>query len=259
MITQKQLRQTVTRNQPKHVSHNDGVSPIETLNDHDKLKQEISLGNNSNIMLRLLMNSLESYRQARKIGWSRPWNKNNLMNFQSFRLHIENDLSLLTLAEKILHSECTKIPDSVLEFIDSLLQEHKQLMGFIFIHEHVDDGKLFEGATLSLGRKNKKRYRDRLDIIVESPIIDSRSFGLQRLRIYVDPYTDIKEPLWSQCIDPVKGPHSNTLFSQLSEISTAWQHLPEKHWKHWTSDYIDYFGPRRYAVENSYFYQNHAS
>ena len=63
-------------------------------------------------------------------------------------------------------------------------------MGFVFTHEFSEDGKQYEGATLSLGRKNQKRYRDRIDIIFESPVIAGISQGLERIRVYIDPYRE---------------------------------------------------------------------
>ena len=38
-------------------------------------------------VLRMLMNSFESYRQARKYGWSRPWNKVDLASGKRFPLN----------------------------------------------------------------------------------------------------------------------------------------------------------------------------
>ncbi len=207
-------------------------------------------------VLRLLMNSFESYRQARKFGWSRPWNKVNLMNFQSFKFKISQQSYLLQIAQQLLQQSHSDIPQEAHDFCNNLLNDDK-LMSFIFVHEYDDNGQKFEGATLSLGRKNDKRYRDRLDIIIESPIIDGLSQGVQRCRIFIDPYKkDNKNPLWQGTIDIKDNAYIDDLFSALSHISWLWAHQSEYIWDHWTSAYIDYFGPRQWSLSKSYFYLN---
>lgn len=227
---------------------------IDSQQDHDSILKMINQRSKPNALLCLLMNTLESYRQSRKLGWSRPWNKYNLINFQSFRLDKESDAELFSLADKILSNECPDIPEPALQFVDFLLHDCPSLMGFIFVHEFMEDGQLYEGATLSLGCINNKRYRDRLDLIVESPVNEGVSRGFSRLRVFIDPYTGEKAPLWERCIEQEALTFSSELFSHLSELSNQWQTQQDKHWNHWTSDYIDYFGSRQHQVQNSYFH-----
>ena len=229
---------------------------IDNESDHDQVMKLINDRKKPNAILRMLMNAFEGYRQSRKLGWSRPWNKVDLINFQSFRVLKERDQDLLNLANRVIKLECQKMPIPALEFADNLINHCDSLMAFIFVHEFTEDGQLFEGATLSFGCKNNKRYRDRLDIIVESPIVDGTSQGFNRLRVFVDPYTGDKEPLWSGTLVPEVGLASTELFERLSEISSAWQFQKDKRWDHWTSDYIDYFGPREKYIESSFFHQN---
>lgn len=231
---------------------------IDSESDHDQVMKLISERKKPNAILRLLMNAFEGYRQARKLGWSRPWNKVDLINFQSFRVLKRRDQDLLILANQVIAQNCQNMPASALEFTNNLINHCDSLMAFIFVHEYTKDGQLYEGATLSLGCKNHKRYRDRLDIIVESPVIDGVSQGFERLRVFVDPYTGEKAPLWSDTLypDAVSTPASAALFERLSEISSDWQFQKDKRWDHWTSDYIDYFGPREKHIENSFFHQD---
>ena len=227
---------------------------IEDEQDYQQALSTLSKAAQPPAILRLLMRTFEGYRAARKMGWSRPWNKYDLINFQSFRLQPERDQSLIDLARRLLMQECGPLPEQVVAYIDELLAD-AELMGFIFCHEFSEDGRAWEGATLSLGRKVQRRYRDRLDIILESEVRDGQSQGLGRLRVYVDPYAaDRKAPLWQTQKEQGLGELSQSLFMQLSEISWTWAEKPERQWDHWTSRYIDYFGERRQTLRSSYFY-----
>lgn len=206
-------------------------------------------------VLRIMMNALESYRQARKYGWSRPWNKYDLLNFQSFKLDWQRDAVLLEYARRLLDSDCGEMPEDSRAFCNDLMADRERLMGFIFIHDFSEDGARYEGATLSLGRINAKRHRDRLDIILESPVQGKNSLGLNRLRVYVDPFEPSrKAPLWFINKPVMESATAHTLFTVLSETSWAWAGDPEKMWDHWTSLYIDYFGDRTWEMDASYFY-----
>ncbi len=161
-------------------------------------------------ILRLLMNSFERYRQARKFGWSRPWNKVDLMNFQSFKLNT---------------------------------------------NEYPCDGEKCESATLCLGRKNNKCYRDCIDIIVESLVIEGVNMGVQRCRIFIDSYNaDHKEPLWRGELKAAEHPLIENLFTALSHISWYWNGNKKRVWDHWTSAYINYFSERQWSLPRSYFF-----
>lgn len=207
-------------------------------------------------ILRFLMNKLESYRNSRKIGWSRPWNKYGLMNVQSFKLDFSQDTELLDLAQQVLNDHFSSMPIVASRFIDQLLADPSQLMGFIFVHEYFSEGQTYEGVNLSLGRRTdgKPRYRDRFDLILESPVENGHSLGLSRARVYVDPYLAIPEALWSASTQ-IDMSHSAThLFEYLTDISWNWAEDSARIWDHWTSTYIDYFGPRQLFLKKSYFY-----
>jgi hypothetical protein len=160
-------------------------------NDYLKTKALLNAGKKPRTVLRHMMQALEDYRQTKKYGWSRAWNKYDVVNFQSFKL-TQSDTELRQLAADLLANECLGLPIIAQGFVEGLLGGKQLPMGFVFVHEFNDNGQLYEGATLSFGRVNatNRRYRDRLDIILESPVVDGSSQGLARLRVYVDPYLE---------------------------------------------------------------------
>lgn len=227
---------------------------IENESEYREASKTLSKKKRPPAVLRMLMNSFESYRQARKFGWSRPWNKYGLVNFQSFILDTSTHPWFVQTAKSLLQLEAENMPEAAQMFCMELLADEK-LMGFIFVHEYTQDGNQYEGATLSLGRVNNKRYRDRIDIIVESAVIDGVSQGLQRSRIYIDPYReDDKQPLWQSESSASENHYAADLFAALSNVSWYWANDEGHIWDHWTSAYIDYFGDRQWPMTKSYFY-----
>jgi hypothetical protein len=210
-------------------------------------------------ILRFIMGALESYRQSRKMGWSRPWNKYGIMTFQSFQLDFSQgekstEIVLLDSACAVLAEECADAPEAATAFVAGLLsaENRGRLMGFIFVHEFTEDGQRYEGATLSFGRVKDKRFRDRLDLIVEAPVSEEGADEFSRLRVFIDPFRAEKAPLWSQVA--AGGTASKALFAQLSALSRDWAGDEARLWDHWTSAYIEYFGPRQWPVTNSHFF-----
>lgn len=65
--------------------------------DYQNVLATLSRRDRPHAILRFLMRALESYRAARKMGWSRPWNKYGVVNFQSFKLDPAQDHELLAL------------------------------------------------------------------------------------------------------------------------------------------------------------------
>jgi len=207
-------------------------------------------------ILCFLMNILESYRQARKMGWSRAWNKYGLVTFQSFKLHATDDISLLQNTEQALQ-HFPDIPKDALIFMQNILHDHKCFMGFLFISEYTEKSQHYESATLSLGTKVKDnpRARERFDIIFDCPIHNGKVQALSRIRLYVDPYRDgKKKPLYQSTIETPFHSLLTILFEQLCDCSWQWHDQPNKLWNHWTSNYIDYFGNRQINTPTSHFY-----
>lgn len=206
-------------------------------------------------ILRLLMRAMEAYRSARKYGWSRPWNKYGVMNFQSFRLRPKTDTIIIDAVKKTLELECPDMPHELRQVVHELIEDRQHLMGFLFVQESTDeDGIRYEGINISLGRVNAKRYRDRLDIIIESKIVDNKSVGPSRIRVYVDPYEkNRKSPLWIFRADEIKSEDTITLFNDLAATTWLWVENKSRRWDHWTSKYIDYFGDRQWNPDSTYF------
>ncbi|MFO1349296.1 MAG: hypothetical protein U1F68_00885 [Gammaproteobacteria bacterium] len=231
---------------------------IENEEDYRRVQATLSRQNRPPAVLRFMMRLFESYRASRRIGWSRPWNKYGVTNFQSFKLVPAEDQDLLDCAAAVLRTETPAMPEPVRAFAAALLAEREALMGFIFVHETTDtDGRRFESVNLSLGRRalGQPRYRDRLDLVFDSPVINGESTGFARLRIYADPYrAGAKEALWSTVLEQRFDAPAIALFQRLATLSWEWAELPGRAWNHWTSAYIDYFGPRQWAVRKSYFF-----
>jgi len=138
-----------------------------------------------------------SYRQSRKIGGSRPWNKYGVKTFQSYRLDLNQDTDLIEFAKDLSSGE---MPAEARAYVEDLLDDapesRQHLMGFLFFHEIIDGEQIHEGVTLSFGRKHQKRYCDRLDFVFEAPVLNGQAGSFSKLRIYVDIFQGVKPPLW---------------------------------------------------------------
>ena len=216
-------------------------------------------------ILRFIMQALEKYRQNRKMGWSRPWNKYGIMTFQSFKLDFSGtgdtvEAALIEGARAVVAAECAAMPGEAAAFVDDLLAEtsRSDLMGFVFVHEFTEKGdggdNRFEGVTLSFGRVKDKRFRDRFDLIFEAPVSVAGAGDFSRLRVFVDPFMGVGEPVWTATVDPAAAPASKALFDRLAELSWNWAGEDARIWDHWTSAYIEYFGPRQWSAEQSHFH-----
>ncbi len=248
----------------KPVSNNENTSGKDILDpkidlqnekDHQIAKELLNAGKQPSKILRFLMQRLENYRQSKKMGWSRTWNKKQVINFQSFKLN-NKDVELRQIALQVMAEEWPDMPNQANQFAKELLTSDLTPMGFIFFHELNERGQIYEGAVLSYGRisSENRRFRDRLDIILESPISNGHSQGFSRLRIYVDPYLEHKEPLWSDVKQHPFKPVTEQLFNTLSTLSWDWAEDKTRLWEHWVTQYIDFFGSRETKVESSYFY-----
>lgn len=225
--------------------------------EYRQVQAELTARKQPSKTLRFMMQALENYRQSKKMGWSRPWNKYQVVNFQSFKLNAA-DLELRQLTSKTLAAEAPDMPNEAAAFVRELLDGNPAPMGFVFFQEFTDQDRLFEGVVASFGRINSenRRFRDRLDVILESEVIDGCSQGLTRMRIYVDPYQGNKPPLWQQTIDTPSHADSTHLFAYLANVSWLWAGDQNRIWQHWVNDYIDYFGDRQWKQQKSYFYMN---
>ena len=229
---------------------------IESEDQYQSGLRQMDQGKKPPFLLRLLMNALESYRQSRKMGWSRPQNKYGLTVFESFRMNPTNDHALIDFAVQTLLKEFPELDEESSRFVRELHQDAR-LMGFIFVHDSQDQGKKYEGITFSFGRvaAGQTRNRDRVDLIVESEISDGASQGLTRVRAYIDPFkTPIrKNPAIVLSHESPQTTDAEELLVKGSEVYSCWLEETDREWQHWTQRYINYFGPRSSPVSNSYF------
>ena len=232
--------------------------PIETEAQYALARKVLEQRSRPPYLLRVLMNAFESYRQARRIGWSRPWNKYGVRTFCSLQLRRERDLPLIQSARSVIRSQWPAAPTQAMHFIDRLLED-PGLMGFIFYSEieHTSEShsvRRSESVTLSLGRicSIARRHRDRLDIVFDSMVgEDGQSQGLSQVRLYVDPWQGNKEPMWTAENSAAITAESTRVFGSLCRTYTDHSIDPSYVWDHWTSSYIDYFGPREWNVHAS--------
>jgi hypothetical protein len=120
-------------------------------------------------------------------------------------LNLTQDTDLIAFALAILKEMPTAMQEEARAYVDDLMREtpesRQHLIGFLFFHEIVDGDQIHEGATLSFGRKHKKRYRDRLDIIFEAPVNEGHADPFFRVRIFVDPFQGVKPPVFeTECL-----------------------------------------------------------
>jgi len=205
-------------------------------------------------LLRLIMNALEAYRQARKMGWSRPQNKKGLTVFQSYKLDTSRDRTWIDSAFTTALAEFSELGSSERQFLSDL-QRDAGLMAFLFVHDLEESGRRFEGITFSLGRRalGKPRFRDRFDLILDAEIVDDRSTGLARVRAYVDPFAQPLRPGRELIHSASETGACGELFVRATQLHAAWRADTERHWSHWTTEYIDYFGPRQQPVTDTRF------
>jgi len=207
------------------------------------------------MVLRGLMRLLEAYRARRKMGWSRPWNKDGVTTFRAYRLDPVADAAILEQASDVLRSQLD-LPEEARAFARSLISDTSTLMAFMFFSEYLEAGDRYEIATLSLGRQvpSARRFRDRFDIILDAPVEDRRTAPLSRTRLFIDPFdSGSRRAPWVSTMDGALPVAANELFATLSALSWTWRDDPSRRWEHWTSAYVDYFGPRTFALKQSPF------
>lgn len=234
-----------------------GETRIDSAAQYEAALRALSQKTRPPALLRLLMQALEAYRQARRMGWSRKHNKVGVTNFLSFNLG--GEMRHFGHAARALIDD--GFPDLKREhrhFVDAVCDD-RQLMGFLFFQEVQDckasettrEGDEFESVTLSFGRvvANNKRFRDRWDLILDAPIRQQRVGKLERMRLHVDPFAE------GAPSGLVAG--ASALGDELLDSVSAYfrKHRNDQRllWDHWTQDYIEYFGPRTRALIDTRF------
>ncbi len=218
------------------------------------LMRELSLQQRPSWLLRMLMNALESKRQSRGMGWSRPWNKTGL---NVFRTHLQNptlDAAYLALLEPVLKQLLASVSDAYAAFARELLADPKR-MSFTFYHNRQEGDRQYEGLTLSIGRKVEAdpSKRDRLDLILEDLRVDGRVDGkVDRLRLYICPWIGFAPPSFKHHLTDFDGipahleTNTQELYHEAVRFYHQWKNEPARQWSHWSANYIDYFGPRSF-------------
>lgn len=199
----------------------------------------------------MLMNALERYRQARKMGWSRAQNKEGVTTFESFELQLPEDRALIGRAISVLDTDTPLGSAKLRDFVADLIRDHR-LRCLVFVQDVIEETGTFESATVSLGRVSSvsRRFRDRLDIIVDRRISNGVAGNVERVRTYVDPFElPIHEHPAVELRCSAPSASALALFGQLERFYGDHAGQPSsRQWRHWTQDYIDYFGPRTQPV-----------
>lgn len=227
------------------------------------LMRELSLERRPPRLLRLLVQSLEKKRSAKRLGWSRPWNK---VGLTVFRTHTNDPLDLdhrgaVEHARRVIGAVASGLVRQHRQFVDDLFDDAK-LMAFTFYHNRVEDEAEYEGLTLSFGRKTvtDKSKRDRLDLILE----DKREQGavdgeVDLCRVIINPfaaYGDSGDFFELRQDRTGLAEHADAV-RELYQASVAtydrWKTLPDRQWQHWSTKYIEYFGRRSFIPQGSSF------
>ncbi len=224
------------------------------------LIRELTIKKRPAWLLTRMMSALETERQKRGLGWSRPWNKIGLNVFRTHKVMPAQDAAYLGDVAAFLMSFMPGLPAASGAFARELMAD-PGLMAFVFYHNHHDASGEHEGMTISLGRKcaSDPGKRDRLDIILE----DRREHGavdgaVDRLRIYACPWSEYGISRTPQLYTETAGASLNTdlrqsFYRRQVEAYRFWREEPQRQWSHWSTDYIDYFGPRSFIPLRSSF------
>lgn len=217
-----------------------------------ELIREISRGRGPQRILRLFMNALESKRQAKGMGWSRPWNKYGLTIFNTHSADLEKDAPYFEPVFRLLDVFKDRIPEHERDFVRELLQD-PECMAFVFYHHDDHESGQYEGLTFSFGRRHgvDKSKRDRLDIVIEDRLVGNRVDGeVDRLRFYICPWDRYQNGrrlfmLEQTSFDVREDEALCHLYQHAVWHYHEWKHDDRRRWNHWSQQYIDYFGKRQ--------------
>lgn len=223
------------------------------------LTREIGLKTRPNWLLFKMMNVLEKKRQAKGYGWSRAWNKYGVNVFRSHTASMCDDTDYFAPVAPFLRDFVGPLESPYGAFIPSLLED-PACMTFTFYHNHTSDAGQHEGLTFSFGRKvpEDKTKRDRLDIIVEDKREDGSVDGhVDRVRIYVCPWETYATKTFYSLEVTELTQAQRSLAQSLYDHGVAhyhtWKEEPARQWSHWSTRYIEYFGPRAFIPKQSAF------
>jgi hypothetical protein len=225
------------------------------------LMREIGLQKRPPWLLRKFMSSLESKRQKKGLGWSRPWNKYHLNVFRTHIHSLSGDRDYLNSILEAIQQATLPQMDVSSEYqslIPSLLKDPK-LMAFTFYHNREENGQQYEGFTLSLGRivDTDKTKRDRVDLILEDKRVDGTVDGiLDSVRIYINPWSMHSQGKYHsiETLEPADiHMESQNIFDDGVQKYQQWKEDPKRQWEHWSIQFIEYFGPRTFIPKGTAF------
>lgn len=222
------------------------------------LTREISLQKRPNGFLSRMMNALEGKRQEKGMGWSRSWNKYGMNTFRTHICDITTDIDYLLPVDEYIKSQYPLMQSNNRSFVGDLLQDSKRMV-YTFYHNGDYDGEQFEGITLSMGRVNMedRTKRDRLDIVMEDKRTEQIVDGVvDKVRIILCPWDTYKnKDLQLIELDPERDLNEDhqTLYKHLINYYHKWKVDENRQWSHWSTRYIDYFGPRQFIPTGSSF------
>lgn len=223
------------------------------------LMREINLRERPAWVLRVLMSALDKKRQARGLGWSRPWNKIGMTVFRAHRHVPESDGSSLHTAMETIR-EFAPEPLLSLPFINDLFAD-PALMAFTFYHNRESGGSQYEGLTVSFGRHvpEDRTKRDRVDLILEDRRVDGAVDGrVDLVRIIVCPWSsygiDRDHQRLELCeFSEAERAQFDALYRECVATYLAWKDDESRQWSHWSNEFIDYFGPRTFIPQGTSF------
>ncbi|MBE2213281.1 MAG: hypothetical protein IAE82_05370 [Opitutaceae bacterium] len=223
------------------------------------LMREINLRERPMWVLRVLMQALDKKRQARGLGWSRPWNKIGMTVFRTHRHVVATDGAELHGAMEAIRDFAPE-PLLTLPFIEDMFGD-PELMAFTFYHNRESGGAQYEGLTVSFGRhvRDDRSKRDRIDLILEDRRVDGRVDGhVDLVRIIVCPWStygiDRDHQRFEQCeFSDDERVRFDALYHGCVATYHAWKDDESRQWSHWSADCIDYFGARAFIPAGTSF------
>ena len=223
------------------------------------LAREISLQVRPHWLLVKMMNALERKRQQKGYGWSRAWNKYGQTVFRSHTASMIEDRDYVAPVRPFLESFLGQMEEPYESFVGDLFED-PSCMVFTFYHNSQGEEDQLEGLTLSFGRKVKgdMSKRDRLDIILEDRRVNGAvDRDVNRVRVYVCPWETYENKEFYlrevASLSPAQYEAAQKLYEHAVTYYHRWKGEESRQWSHWSTRYIDYFGPREFIPQGSSF------
>jgi hypothetical protein len=199
-------------------------------------------------------------REKRGTGWTRPWNKAGMTVFQVHTHDPAADEGYFQMLLPLLDRALVRASPAYRDFVVELLQD-PSLVALTFYHNREDDGRQYEGLTLSLGRVVPKEpsKRDRVDIVLE----DEREHGsvdglVDTVRVYVCPWFTYGHNRNYHLSEGFAA--RGDAFRVVQEVYQrcisrfhSCKHPADLNGTHWSHRYVEHFGPRQFVPQGSSF------